>query len=134
MTHILVVDDDEEVCLLLTAILSNHGYDVASAMDGREAFRRLMQESFDLVITDIFMPEMDGFRLIHSLREQAVQVLAISAGFHEFTAGVTLRMAGALGAVTLGKPIRANQLLEQVETMLRLPETVAHRRKMAWGV
>ncbi len=58
--RILVVDDDEDVRELLAMILSGTGYDVEAAGNGVEALRRLEQQGYDLVVSDLKMPELDG--------------------------------------------------------------------------
>ncbi|WP_130471057.1 response regulator transcription factor [Candidatus Magnetaquicoccus inordinatus] len=134
MANILVVEDDEEMCSLMLTILSQAGHEVHSVGDGVEALRQVNKEHYDLLITDIFMPEMDGFTLLRAIRDLPVQVLAISAGFQNVTSVMSLCMAGALGAVTMSKPIRGEQLLQKVEEMLHSPLPLALRRKEAWGV
>ncbi len=65
--RVLVVDDEPEVCEMIEEILRDEGHAVAVAADGGEALRRLEQERFDLVITDLRMPGMDGRELYASL-------------------------------------------------------------------
>jgi DNA-binding response OmpR family regulator len=67
-TRILVVDDDEGTRELLRDYLSDAGYDVAVAVDGRQACRSLNAFRVDLVVTDLEMPVMDGLELIRWLR------------------------------------------------------------------
>ncbi|MBD3609958.1 MAG: response regulator [Gammaproteobacteria bacterium] len=61
--HILIVDDEPAIRLLMTKILKRAGYQVSSATDGEDALEKLSSEEFDLMITDIIMPRMDGFQL-----------------------------------------------------------------------
>jgi two-component system, chemotaxis family, chemotaxis protein CheY len=68
-TRILVVDDDEATRELLRDYLSDVGYDVAVAADGRQACRALNAFRVDLVVTDLEMPVMDGLQLIRWLRD-----------------------------------------------------------------
>lgn len=67
-SQILVVDDEKITRMRLCRLLSKHGYNVLDASGGREALRILQTKSVDLVVLDIFMPEMDGFRTIRMLR------------------------------------------------------------------
>jgi CheY-like chemotaxis protein len=60
MTVILLVEDDENQCLLYKEELSNEGYEVVTAQDGREAVQMVQQSCPDLVVMDISMPGMDG--------------------------------------------------------------------------
>jgi two-component system OmpR family response regulator len=77
---ILVVDDDATLRSVLTNFLQRFGYVVQSAKDGRAALKMLSEMRVQLVITDLFMPECDGFELILQLRKEApeLEILAIS--------------------------------------------------------
>lgn len=68
-TKILIVDDEPEVLLILDKRLSNAGYQIIKADNGRSAVRRAREERPDLVILDIDMPEMDGGEVAAVLRE-----------------------------------------------------------------
>lgn len=77
---ILVVDDDATLRSVLTTFFQRSGYVVQCAKDGRAALKMLGQMRTRLVITDLFMPECDGFELILQLRKSApsLEILAIS--------------------------------------------------------
>ncbi len=68
MARILVVEDDKDLNRFVTVFLSNSGYEAVSALDGLEALEKLENSRFDMVITDIMMPRMDGFELAEALR------------------------------------------------------------------
>ena len=63
-TRILVVDDDEMIHTLLTEVLREEGYDITNAANGRMTVELIISREFDLIVTDIVMPEMDGAELI----------------------------------------------------------------------
>ncbi len=66
---VLVVDDSATVRKFVSVSLEMQGFDVTSACDGMDALEQLPKRKFDLVITDLNMPNMDGFELIRALRE-----------------------------------------------------------------
>jgi DNA-binding response OmpR family regulator len=85
MKKILVVDDEESIRELYKAELSDEGYQVELAADGREAIRRLEEFRPDLVTLDIKMPGTDGIEVLRRIREKdsAIPVILVSA-FEEF--------------------------------------------------
>jgi len=64
MSSILIIDDDETLRSMLIDYLTEKGYSVFSAKEGYEAIRLLKEKRFDLIITDILMPEKDGLEII----------------------------------------------------------------------
>ena len=118
MTTILCIDDEESIRGLLKATLEEAGYRVLTAEHGKHGLRLLEQEQVDLIIVDIFMPELDGFELIPLLRESypASKIIAISGVSGE---GNYLDAARYLGAHdTLKKPFSPQELLDTVGAQL----------------
>ncbi len=114
---ILVVDDEPQIRAVLRRKLERCGYDVCEAANGREAIRSLETVPFDLVITDILMPEKDGLDTILFLRKQQpnVKVIAISAPSND----LYLESACAFGASrAFEKPLELNDLAEAVVELL----------------
>jgi DNA-binding response OmpR family regulator len=68
--RILIVDDDEMVLIALNELLSPEGYEVHAVSSGAEALQRLDQNSYDLLMLDVIMPEMNGFELCRKIREK----------------------------------------------------------------
>jgi two-component system, chemotaxis family, chemotaxis protein CheY len=117
MSLILVIDDEEFIRTLIKEVLDPQGHTVITASSGKEAFQLCHERSFDLLITDLEMPDMDGIELISSLRgvQKKLPILCISGAF----SGRFLRMAKALGAVeSLDKPFRMAELLAMVDKIL----------------
>jgi CheY-like chemotaxis protein len=81
--NILVVDDDLLNRLVLSTNLQEQGYDVATAEDGRQALQMLADQSFDVVLLDLIMPELDGFQVLEQMkrdsRQREIPVIVISA-------------------------------------------------------
>ena len=69
MTRILVVDDDSDIRELLSDLLEDRGYEVIQADGGSEGLEKAAQDQPDLIILDVMMPEVDGFAVIKSLKE-----------------------------------------------------------------
>ena len=109
--RILVVDDDENILNLERTILEQKGFDVTGASGGAEALKLLAEKSFDLVLLDVMMPEVDGFELLAALRGDpataAIPVLMLSARSGE-DARVSGLAAGADDYVI--KPFSAREL------------------------
>lgn len=117
---VLIVDDDAEMCEVMKQVLEGRGYQVACAADGVEASKAISGTDFDLVITDLIMPEKDGIQLMNEIRRKypRVRVVAMSGGGH-VPRDQYLRIARGLGAdAVLEKPFHNDALLEVVEKTL----------------
>jgi DNA-binding response OmpR family regulator len=118
MSKILLVEDDETSRLLLATALRRAGHDVCGCIDGRAALQALGEHRFDIVVTDIHMPEMDGIELILALRRSysPVRILAISGGT---SAGYNyLDAANKIGADrVLPKPINIGNFVHVVDEL-----------------
>ena len=81
MQKILIAEDDSELCRLFSHVLTKHDYEVTAVENGAEALDALHREYYDLLISDIMMPVMNGYELVKSLREsgQTIPVLMITA-------------------------------------------------------
>ena len=82
MSHILVIDDDEHIRELINIMLEGEGHSVVLAEDGMIGLKRLEQETFDLIITDIIMPNQEGIETIVQIKAKnpEAKILAISGG------------------------------------------------------
>ena len=121
MAHLLVLDDDDSVLRSLRRILERDGHEVTGVRDAREALDRLRDETPDLVISDVFMPEMDGIEFLLEVRELQpdLPILVISGGGFA-PADFVLEDASQLGAdAILSKPFEQSELLERVRLLLR---------------
>lgn len=121
--NILVIDDDKLMCLALGKILVSAGYNVVQASDGEEGLKLYRTQHFDLVITDLIMPDKEGIQIIRELRKEnsQIRIIAMSAGGR---GGATdyLKWARLMGAKQcLSKPIRREDLLAAVQAVLALP-------------
>ena len=120
MSRILLIDDNAELLRSTSAVLRAHKHDVATAPNGAEALKRTDLDSFQLVITDILMPEKEGFETIMTLRRNhpAVKIIAVSGGGY-IDAKQYLESAQMLGAhLTLEKPFSGLELSLAIDKVL----------------
>jgi len=114
---ILVVDDEEGARELFHTILSDEGYDITLANNGEEALNLFNRDKFNLVITDIKMPVMDGLQLLQEIRKAGskTDVIMVTA----YGEVETYLKSMSLGAVEyINKPIRLKELKRIVHKVL----------------
>jgi CheY-like chemotaxis protein len=135
MRRILVVDDDLHVGQAIRVWLKHHGFRVSTADSGPGGLAALDNASFDLMIVDVFMPQMRGFEAIRLFHERAPTVPLIAISGYAFadidTSGAEfLRLATRLGATRcLRKPFKPATLLAVIDECLG--EAEPHRRHVA---
>ncbi len=117
--RILVVDDDEMVLMALDELLKPEGYEVQTVASGKEALQKLDGSSYDLIMTDVIMPEMDGFELCKKIREKEqyreVPIVFLTAKSREED---RVRGLEAGANLFLSKPISPDKLLGIVSSTL----------------
>lgn len=107
---ILITDDDMDLRELLTEAVKNWGYDVSVARDGDEALRKLRMERFDIVITDLMMPGMDGLALLQKIKDLDKEILVIIiTGYATIETAVKAIESGAYDYIA--KPFRLDELM-----------------------
>jgi YesN/AraC family two-component response regulator len=121
MARILIIDDDNQFRVMLRIMLENAGYkDIEEAENGYIGMKLIRKNPFDLVITDIVMPDKEGIETIMELRRDfpAIKIIAMSGG-GEIGPETYLEMAGHLGAGrTLEKPFQQPELVDAVRGLL----------------
>ncbi len=107
---VLVVDDNRDHGQALAKIFERAGYRVRTADDGQEAFRLLTERPFDLIVTDLRMPRMNGLDLLRNIRAMSphVPVLIVTA-FGEWTTYIEAMDCGCVDY--LNKPVRREDIL-----------------------
>src|SRR5262249_42406548 len=121
MAQILLVDDDPMVRETIRHILTAEEHEVTIAQDGRKAIEAFGKTRFDLVVTDIIMPEKDGIEVITELRhlQPDVRILAISGGGRIGNTDF-LRIAEKLGAfAVIAKPFDPDEFVERISVCLK---------------
>ena len=115
--RVVVIDDDEELCALMTEFLSSHGYVVRTAVNGASGLELVLTTAPDVVILDVMMPRLGGFDVLRHLRRQSqVPVLVLSAR----TAPEDRIQGLTVGADDyLLKPFVVGELLARLRAILR---------------
>jgi len=127
MFNILVVEDDQSLSTLFCTVLSKHGYAYFEAKDGLEAWDIIEKQYVDLMITDIMMPNMDGYELVRGLRESGynMPVLMITAKdtFEDMKNGFRVGTDDYMV-----KPVNVNEMILRVNALLRRAQIVNERK------
>lgn len=122
MARLLIADDDQELCVLLTEYLSSEGFDVECVHDGERAVERVLAENYDLMVLDLMMPKMNGFDALREVRKtQGIPVLMLTARGDDVDRIVGLEM----GADDyLPKPCNPRELVARIRAILRRVQSV----------
>ena len=128
MLKILIAEDDRELRQLFSHVLTRNGYTVTGVANGQQALDALEQDYYDLIISDIMMPILDGYALSRQLREagSTTPILMITAkdAFDDmrlgFQSGVDDYMV---------KPVNVNEMVLRVQALLRRAQMISDRRQ-----
>ena len=127
MFKILIAEDDRELRQLFQHVLTKNGYTVKGVSDGKEALDALDNDYYDLIISDIMMPVMDGYELVRTLRESGnlVPVMMITAkdAFDDMRLGF---LSGTDDFMV--KPVDEEELLLRIKALLRRARIASERR------
>ena len=128
MLKILIVEDDWELRQLFSHVLTKNGYAVTGVCNGQEGLDALDQGYYDLIISDVMMPVMDGFEMVRQLRESggATPVLMITAkdSFDDMRLGF---LSGTDDYMV--KPVNVNEMVLRVGALLRRAQMIHDRRQ-----
>ena len=128
MFHILIVEDDKELCELFSTVLLKSGYKTTCARDGVKALEVLDEEYIDLIISDVMMPNMNGFELVKSIRDAQfnLPVLIITA-----KESIQDKQRGFLLGIDdyMVKPIDVNEMVLRVGALLRRAQIINERKQ-----
>lgn len=129
MLKILIAEDDRELRQLFTKVLVRDGYTVKGVANGKEALDAISLEYYDLIISDIMMPVMDGYELVNTLRESGnnTPVLMITAkdAFDDMRRGF---LSGTDDYMV--KPVNVNEMTLRVSALLRRAQMINDRRQV----
>ena len=124
MTRILVIDDQPAVRESIEITLHSKNFEVVSVEGGRAGLRAFEESSFDLVIVDIFMPDMDGVTLIKALRKSNpnLPIVAISGILVSASGQTTLDLLPTVpnlsNVICLKKPFRPDELIQAIQSAI----------------
>lgn len=128
MHKILIAEDDRELLGLFSHVLTKHGYVVKGVSDGQEALDAMKNDYFDIIISDIMMPILDGYEFVSRLREagNTTPVLMITAK----DAFDDMRMGFLSGTDDyMVKPINVNEMILRVQALMRRAQMINDRRQ-----
>lgn len=118
MSKILIIDDDQDICALLSRYLTKKGYDTASAGTAKTGLEQLKEQQFDLVVCDFKLPDADGLDLIKKIKESQpnIQIILIT-GYADLRIAVKAMKLGAFDYVA--KPLYQDELLLTIKSALK---------------
>ena len=132
MMKLLIVEDDQQLLQMFIRILSKHGYSAVGVSNGQLALDALDKDYFDLIITDIMMPEMDGFELVQQLRDvgNKIPILMITAkdAFDDMSLGFRYGVDDYMV-----KPININEMVLRVKALLRRAQMINDHKQTLGG-
>lgn len=129
MSRVLLVEDDANLRRVLSYHLEQKGYAVTPAADGPSALGLLGREPFDLVLTDVRMPGMDGFELLRVIGERNVEIpVVVMTAYGTISDAVEAMRLGAADYLT--KPVERESLLLAVQRALRVSDLAKENRRL----
>lgn len=129
-THILIIEDDEDINHLLYTIVKNAGYSAQSAFSGTEAMLLLEHKNWDLILLDLMLPGKSGEEVLAKIRERSdIPIIIISAKEEQWTKVNMLRQ-GADDYIT--KPFDHEEVLARIEVQLRRYQPKTKNKKLTF--
>lgn len=129
MLKLLIAEDDRELRQLFTHVLVKNGYTVKDVSNGKEALDAMENDYFDLVISDIMMPVMDGYEFVRLLRESGsttpVMMITAKDAFDDMRMGF---LSGSDDYMI--KPVNVNEMVLRVKALLRRSQMINERRQI----
>ena len=129
MLKILIAEDDQELSQLFAHVLTKNGYLAKGVSNGKEALEAMEDDYYDLLISDIMMPKMDGYELVRQMRDRGNQtpVMMITArdAFDDMRQGF---LSGTDDYMV--KPINVNEMVLRIGALLRRSQMIHDRRQI----
>lgn len=124
MARILIIDDDPQIIKLLNKFLEFMGHTIVTASNGKQGLSLLAESRFDLLITDIIMPERDGIEVLTAIKGKPdrPKIIAMTGGSPNLDQEHLLKMATLMKAdKVLAKPLQLSTLSEIISEMFATP-------------
>ncbi|MDD6800765.1 MAG: response regulator transcription factor [Firmicutes bacterium] len=129
MLKILIAEDDRELRQLFSHVLMKNGYTVKGVSNGKEALEAMDNDYYDLIISDIMMPVMDGYEFVRQLRDSGnttpVMMITAKDAFDDMRMGF---LSGTDDYMV--KPINVNEMVLRVNALLRRAQMINERRQV----
>ncbi len=133
---ILIADDEQDILDILQRRVSQEGYEVVIAKDGKEALEKIYKDEPDVILLDIIMPKMDGFAVLKELREhpllhkwQPVIIVSALGDLENTKKGYNLE-----ADYYLAKPCNLDAVLKGIKMMLNLSQRRKTKKEMEDGI
>ncbi|MEA5127148.1 MAG: response regulator [Proteiniphilum sp.] len=128
--NILVIDDNLTVCLMLKSWLIKKGFSVETAASVKEAKQKVKEQPFDLILSDIRMPDADGFSFLSWVKKYDSDILVIMmTGYADIESAVESMKSGAVDYIS--KPIEPEQLFKKIDEAFTLQERVLKQNRFS---
>jgi CheY-like chemotaxis protein len=121
MAHILIIDDDADIRFILNTFCTSAGHTIDSAENGKTGLQLAGQNHYDLVITDIIMPEMDGIEVLTEIKQKfpEIRIIVMTGGTPKLEKEYLLSMAQAMKAhKVIAKPLNFKELQAAMNEIL----------------
>lgn len=127
MYKVLIAEDDRELLQLFTHVLTRQGYTVKGVTNGKEALNAVDNDYFDIILSDIMMPVMDGYELVRQLREDGnitpIMMITAKDAFDDMRMGF---LSGTDDYMI--KPVNVNEMVLRIQALLRRAQMINDRR------
>jgi DNA-binding NtrC family response regulator len=135
-TKVLVIDDEKVVLDSVNKILADEGYDVETNLSGREGLKEALNSDYDIVLTDIMMPDIGGMKVLRDIKRKKPSLpVVMITGYASVKSSVQAMKLGAADYVE--KPFTPDQLIKAVDTALETaasqepePQELIHKQEM----
>jgi len=129
MFKILIAEDDAELSRLIGRVLVKNGFETCCVCDGLEALDAMERDFFDLVISDIMMPRMDGYELVQSLRGAGINIPVLMITAKDSFDDMRLGFVSGTDDYMV-KPLNINEMVLRVNALLRRAQMINEHRQV----